>query len=601
MKRYFFSAALMASILSIAAFSSCKKYADPSPYFEDDLDSTGPVASRRVLLIGIDGAVSSEVKAIAPATITGMLAHAKFQWDAVSDEISSDAASWKSLVTGISYGKHKIKDSVFYFVPPEGGDSHSGFPANYPSMFSYILSSAAKSNMRTGFISSWGTLVDRVVPEVADPVVTTSDQGVKDSAIARIKNRNPEFLTLHFNSPSIAGKSGGFNAGNAAYKDAITKVDGYIGEVMTALKARPEYNKGEEWLVIVLSTHGGVGNSYGGSSSAETQSFQLFYNEKFRPLEFTTVGAFYGVRFAGGKATGIKAIMSDPNAYDPGSGPITYEMKVKGTRVGSFPLFFTKKGPAVGNMLDSQEPGFAMFSGGNFSYEIRGGSSTNRARPGGGANIFDETWHTLSLAFVDSVVGGVTRRFVKGYTDGLKIAETEVTSWVLTGGTVGWHNFKSPQPLILGYSEGNVTNITNRENDHVAMNVADIRIFKTGLTSAEIAANVCLKDITKHPQYANLTGYFPGNDGTGGRLKNQAPGAVNKDFMLVNNYQWGLVPVFPCNASTAGVPTGKVVQLQTSGSIARTAFYWLRVPIQASWGFEGTNWLASYENEFVNF
>ncbi len=577
------------SLLLVAGgFTSCKKYADPPPYFEDDLDTSNTLTSRRVLLIGIDGAVSSEVKAIAPATLTGMLAHAKFQWDGASDEISTDATSWKSLVSGVSYGKHKIMDSTFIYTPVEGSDSHAGVPPNYPSIFSYILSSAAKGNMRTSFISSWNTLVERVVPEIQDPVITTGDQGVKDSALTRIKTRNPEFITLHFNSPSIAGKAGGFNQGNAAYKDAITKVDGYIGEIMTALKARPEYNKKEEWLVIVVSTHGGVGSSYGGSSGAETQAFQLFYNEKFKPLEFTTIGAFYGTRFSGGQSGGVRAVMADPNAYNPGVGQFTLEMKMKGSASGSFPLFVSKKGPAVGNMLDATDPGIAYFrNGGNWSTQFRGASGNVRlqtAMPAGGS-AFDETWHTLSLVIIDSV----SRRWLKRYFDGKMIEQTDINAY----GAI-----TSPRPWIIGWSQGNAGDALT---SHVAMNVADIRFFSTGLTAAEIAANVCLQDITKHPKYASLIGYFPANEGTGGRLKNQAPGAVNKDFILENNYQWSIVPLFPCSAPTTGVPAGKVVQLQTSGSVARTAFYWLRVPVQDSWSFEGTNWLANYENEFVDF
>lgn len=576
---------LLATMVA-GTFASCKKYADPPPYFEDDLDSGNVLTSRRVLLIGIDGAVSSEVKAIAPATLTGMLAHAKFQWDGVSDEISADATSWKSLVAGVSYGKHKIADSTFIFTPAEGSDPHAGVPPNYPSMFSYILSSATKSSMRTSFISSWNTLVDRVVPEVADPVITTGDQGVKDSALSRIKTRNPEFMTLHFNGPSIAGKAGGFNQGNAGYKDAITKVDGYIGEIMTALRARPEYNKKEEWLVVIVSTHGGVGSNYGGSSGAETQSFQIFYNEKFKPLEFTTIGAFYGARFSGGQTGGVRAVMADPNAYNPGTNPYTFEMKVKGTRNGGFPLFLSKKGPAVGNKLDSGDPGFAMFTGGsNWSLQFRGASGNSRQQ-GASPTVLDETWHSIAFTLVDSA----SKRWLKRYSDGIKITEELDIS--------AYGAITSPQPLIIGWAQGNAGDALT---SHVAMNVADIRIFNTSMTSAEIAANVCLQDMTKHPKYANLIGYFPGNDGTGGRLKNQAPGAVNKDFILENNYQWGVIPLFPCSAPTSGVPAGKVVQLQTSGSVARTAFYWLRLPVQDSWSFEGTNWLANYENEFVEF
>ncbi|MCH5597299.1 alkaline phosphatase family protein [Niabella ginsengisoli] len=330
-------------IIAAVASTSCKKYADPPPYFEDDLDTTSGTTSRRVLLIGIDGAVSSEIKAIAPPTITAMLSHSKYQWDAVTDEVSTDAASWKTLVSGVSYSRHKILDSTFIYSPPAGDDTHGGAPAFFPSMFSYILSSASKNNMRTSFISSWPTLVERVVPEVLDPVITTGDQGVKDSAITRIKNNNPEFMVLHFNSPSIAGKAGGFTQANTGYKDAITKIDGYIGEIMTALKARPEYNKNEEWLVIVTNTHGGIDESYGGTTPDETTGFMLHFNERFGSVEFTKEGSFISPLLTGNQGSAIKAILSDPNAYNPGSAPTTIELKVRGSKAaGSYPPFFTK-------------------------------------------------------------------------------------------------------------------------------------------------------------------------------------------------------------------------------------------------------------------
>ncbi|MEJ8842959.1 alkaline phosphatase family protein [Lacibacter sp. H375] len=572
-----YSAGLMIIILA-----SCKRYVDPPPYFEEPGDTSKP-ASRRILFIGIDGAVPAEYKKMTLPALQGMLVKSKYSWDAVSDELSTDAASWKTLMTGVSYSRHKIKDSTFIYTQGINDPQHGAIP-NFPSVFSYILSSP-RNDMRTVFISPWPAMVEKLVPEVQDPVIALNDLAVKDSAIKRIKNGNPDFMVVHFNSVAIAGKAGGFNEGNNDYKNAAVQVDGYINEMMMALKARPGYNKNEEWLVVVTSTHGGVGNNYGGFSPQETTVFSVYYNEAFKQTEFTKQGSFVNVQLKGGQG-GVRAVMSDASAYNPGTGPMTIEMKIKGSRSGGFPLFVSKKGPASGNILDSGDPGFAYFSGGNnnWNLQLRGASGNVRIQPGlpQSPAVVDNSWHTLTLVFVDSA----SKRWVKRYRDAVKIDETDISSF----GTI-----VSPQPLILGWSQGNAGDALT---SHVAYNVSDIKIFDVGLSSADVAANICVKDITQHTKYANLTGYWPCTDGLGGRFKNYAPGAVNKDFILQSSFEWKPVPEFPCSFSSV-VDAGKTNLFLTNSGFATTVFYWLKLNTQAAWGLEGSKWLEPYEQEFV--
>ncbi|RYZ50207.1 MAG: hypothetical protein EOO14_19660, partial [Chitinophagaceae bacterium] len=134
---YIFSAI---AILVLYALPSCKRYYDPPPYFEEPGDTARPSA-RKVLIIGIDGAVGSAYKTIQAPVLEGMKAHSKYSWEAVSDEVTTSAASWKTLVTGISYGRHTISDSTFIYTQPPGGDLH-GEIKSYPSFFNYILSSS---------------------------------------------------------------------------------------------------------------------------------------------------------------------------------------------------------------------------------------------------------------------------------------------------------------------------------------------------------------------------------------------------------------------------------------------------------------------------
>ena len=58
-------------MLMIFVTPSCKKYADPPPYFEDTV-AVVKQAVRKVLIIGVDGAVGSEYKAIQPPVLVGL-------------------------------------------------------------------------------------------------------------------------------------------------------------------------------------------------------------------------------------------------------------------------------------------------------------------------------------------------------------------------------------------------------------------------------------------------------------------------------------------------------------------------------------------------
>ena len=82
--------AIILLMLTIFTIPSCKKYADPSPYFEDTLATVKPLV-RKVLIIGVDGAVGAEYKIIQPSVLVGLQAHSKYSWDAVSDESTTDA------------------------------------------------------------------------------------------------------------------------------------------------------------------------------------------------------------------------------------------------------------------------------------------------------------------------------------------------------------------------------------------------------------------------------------------------------------------------------------------------------------------------------
>lgn len=554
---------------------SCKKYADPPPYFEVNADTVS-LSQRKVLIIGIDGAVGSEYKAIQPPVLVGLEAHSKFSWEAVSDESTTDAASWKTIMTGVSYERHQIKDSSFIYTQPIDAGEHD-IIANYPSFFTYLLSST-KADNRTSFISSWGSLLNRLVPEEADKALASDDKSVKDSALVRVKDVKSDLIVVQFNSPAIAGKAGSFSASSSGYKDAVMKVDAYVGELMTALKARPEYNKKEEWLVIITGTHGGSGNSYGGPSAKETNVFSFYYNENMQKKELVKDGAFSGIQIKNQGSNTIKASLQDPNnVYNPGTGEQTIQIKVNGS-AGYYPHFFSKeeKWPST--------PGWSMFSaGGNWNLSVRSTTSGEKRIQGNGTgpNVFDNSWHTISVVFADSA----SRKWVRRYTDGIRISQDDITSHYNNDGTI-----TSSSPLTIGWQ-------ADPGMPAVTFYSADVMIFNKALTDAEILTGLCLKDITKHPEYGNLIGYWPGSDGYGARIKNLAPGASG-DFVLSGAYQWEGLQDLPCSIPALTNPALES-RLVKAVDIVSNVFYWMRIPVNPTWPIESTEWLSKYDAEFV--
>jgi phosphopentomutase len=146
-------------------------------------------------------------------------------------------------------------------------------------MLDYITQFKA---IKTGVVTPWVNLRKYLSNSDFAPVVN-SDIAVKDSTIAILNSQTGlGTLVVNFRDVEAAGANGGFSATNAAYKTAVTTTDGYIGDIMTALKARKTYSN-EDWLVIITSNHGG-------SSIAPTNGFMMTYNPSLKQQELKKNG-----------------------------------------------------------------------------------------------------------------------------------------------------------------------------------------------------------------------------------------------------------------------------------------------------------------------
>lgn len=557
------------SILAIA-ISSCTKYDDPAAIFEEYGDRIEHV-QRKVLLISIDGAVGAEVEKAIPRNIAEMLKTSKYTWTGLSEATTTDATTWKSMVTGVSSSKHMVlEESDDFMATPDINDPHS-IPQLYPSVFYRMMEARAQD--QTVIITPWPELANRLMIEVDTRIVADNDAAVRDAALKQLNEEDPELMIVNFRSVIDAGVASGFTIENSAYLGAINRVDEHIGEIMEALKARKKYDK-EEWLVIVTSNHGGTGDSYGGESLDERNIFSIFHNPDFLPTELSA-DYINSARLHGkpGDGSMVRAQATDPSGlYNPGSSSITIEAKVKfnkradGSYNYIYPPFLSKTAGRSG-----ATPGWSFFKTANgAAFWVANGSASAETQATFGN---DGLWHTIT-GVIERVADGVN---VKFYVDGSLNDEKKIES---TG------DINTSAPLVMGYWP----HIFFDDNE-IDMSIADLRIWDEALSDEQIKENACLLEITDdNPSFSSLIGNWPAQDG-GSTFANLIPG--NPTFNLEGDYKYNVSSAsLPCDLDDSAVLIQNV-------DIVPQIFYWLKIEPKADWSLDGTVFLDRFEIEFI--
>lgn len=550
--------------------SSCTKYDDPAPVYEEYGEEIEHI-QRKVLLISIDGAVGAEVEKAMPKNIAELLKTSKYSWTGLSESSTYDATTWKSMITGVSSAKHMVlEESDDFSATPDINDPHS-VPQLYPSVFYRMMEARAQDE--TVIITPWPDLANKLMIEVDTRIVVDNDAAVRDSTIKQLEEEDPELMIANFRSVLDAGVASGFTIENDAYLGALNQVDEHIGEIMEAIKKRKKYDK-EEWLVIVTSNHGGTGNTYGGESLDERNIFSIFHYPDFLPVELTAE-YLNAVRFHGTPATGmVRARAQDVEGiYNPGAGSMTIETKIKRNRNsnGNYsydvaPPFLSKAASRAGGV-----PGWTfMHFGGQPRFFVSNGSENIELV---GPNDEDGLWHSLA-GVIDRKPSGTTIKF---YVDGRLADETAMT-------TTGAIN-SSVQDLVMGYwadpfGSGNLD-----------LAMADVRIWNTALSDDQIKENACLMEIADdHPQVDHLIGNWPAQGGSN-TFANLLPG--KPDFTLEGDYKYGVSTLtLPCGEDPSNVLVQNV-------DLVPQIFYWLKIEPKSDWALDGTVFLDRFEIEFI--
>jgi hypothetical protein len=226
-------------------------------------------ADNRVLVIGIDGAGGRFLRDANTPNIDALIAGGSVRYDFLNEGAlvsnppggyGASGANWSTIATGASAMHHGVQDNSF---------SGSRFNT-YPHFFKYIKDH--DPSLYTASIVAWEPINGQILAnQYADlerhfPNQSSANQDalVRDATIELLSRSDPNAIFLHFDQVDAAGHGNGW--GTLPYYAALQTVDRHIGDIMTAVNARPGVLAGnEDWLVIITADHGGQGTGHDAS------------------------------------------------------------------------------------------------------------------------------------------------------------------------------------------------------------------------------------------------------------------------------------------------------------------------------------------------
>lgn len=565
------------TLLTILALTGCTKYNNPEPKFEEYEQEKDKTVKRKVLIISIDGLVGQEVKKNIPTNIGILMKKGKYSFDALTDINTSNAASWATMMTGYSSSKHHIKNDNY--LPAANSDDPHG-EVNFVPSFIYRLEDKQPST-RTSIIVQEEGLANVLLMDADDNILANSDLKVKDETISLLSKASPDVCILQFKDVLRAGIDSKFSMDETMYKEAVEKVDGYIGEIMSTLKARENYLF-EDWLIIVNSSHGGVNNSFGGESYPERNIFTLYHQKDFVEQELIpeiiVSPHFYGYDGSesgpkqGVRARNLTEAIGEINYNPSKTGQLTIEAKVKTNKNSSgnwsyiYPPFLSKVSARSGS-----NPGWSFFrSGNNVAFWCADGANSIEIA-GGPVSINDEWAHITG-----TLEGSGNSVIAKFYVNGSKVAELSKVMDI--------NKITSTSPLTFGFQPSVFL------GGFIDTHIADVHIWNTVLSENEIRDNSRQMGIPdNHPKINHLVGNWPMNDGSS-ILMNKVVGMPN--IPLEGNYQYKVL------GNNLPFVDEKSVLVQNI-DLASQVFYWLGITPNENWSLEGTVFLSKYELEFL--
>ena len=230
--------------------------------------SANVFASQHSLLIAIDGLRGDGIENAHTPNIDALIQgnwspgySGAFAYYAqtLTDAAPNSGPNHVGIMTGVTAAKSGVTSN---------SNVGSGNYQTYPHYLSIL--EANNSALNTAYLVTWGT--DMLITNNADVKIDSDDASNTQNAVDIVNESyssatwplgtSPDAIFLFLDDVDGAGHACCFNVADSGYKAEIEEVDGQIGQVLTAIKNRPNFAN-ESWQIVITSDHGGRGSSHG--------------------------------------------------------------------------------------------------------------------------------------------------------------------------------------------------------------------------------------------------------------------------------------------------------------------------------------------------
>jgi len=576
------SLGMLGLIFTLLFISSCNKDFPNTLRTEYPSDTTNiKEGKRKVLYLILDGVRGSAVRTLNPPIISQLIRKSIYNYDGLIEAKATPVTNgigWANSLTGVTSEKHRVLTNDFA----------NNQLSEYPTVFTRFKQENPK--LRTVSIASTAAFNTNLAVDAVSKVDAQNDDAkVKDAIIEELKREDAGLVVAQFHSAEDAGAANGYTDSSQPYIDAITKLDSYIGNIITALQARKTFSK-EDWLVVIASNKGGFvtpapGDSDLGAFGESTRNtFTIFYNPKFLS-QMIPKPDINSIPFSGfaprlvSTATTRNGLVADNNTTignfsTTGDYTLIFKVRADHASVGGYP-------PFIGKTLNfaNGNPGWVIFTNGNDWNFKANGSQQLGAAPAGATRTFrDGLWHTIAIRIYTENGS----RYVKGYQDG-KLAGGPLTS----GNGVWTANMSSTTPFTVG-------NIVTSESTVGSLNVLmrEVAIYNVAIPEATLLTYMRKTQVLPtDPNYSNLIGYWPGTEGAGLIAADKSGKAPNLKFMSSENWT-----SFLDSSPNLSPPVSEAAYAVVINNvdIPTQIYQWMGIAIPTSWKLDGKTWKLLY-------
>lgn len=216
------------------------------------LAAAEPAPARKVLLIGVDGLRPDAMMVAETPNIDWLIEHGCYSLEARTDRITVSGPGWSDMLVGVWSSRHEVVGNEF--MRPRYD--------KYPHFFTRLKE--ARPDIVTASFISWEPIDKYLLNDAncdhrffLDYDKEDGDETLPPIAAGLLRSGDPDVTFFYFADVDVAGHAHGFHPAVPEYLAEISHVDGKIGLLLDAIRARPTYAD-EDWLILLSTDHGGT-------------------------------------------------------------------------------------------------------------------------------------------------------------------------------------------------------------------------------------------------------------------------------------------------------------------------------------------------------